>query len=81
MYACACACVCVCVYVSVCARECVSLVPRLLGGGEPGTHYLRMRLITPTFQVSGYFLCTSVYGNVMDERAMLAPQIVHVATK
>ena len=47
-----------------------SLVHRLLGEKrkEPGTHCLRMRLITLTFQGSGYFPCMSVCCDVTDER-------------
>ena len=53
------------------------LVPRLLGEGrkEPGILCLRMRLITPTFQGSGYFPYTSVYCDVTDGHVM--SPIVH----
>ena len=44
-----------------------SLVPRLLGGGgkkEPGTHCLRMRLITTTFHRFCISLCASAHNHV-----------------
>ena len=60
------------VHVYVQMQLLLSLVPRLLVGGEkePGMHCLRMRLITSNFQGSGYFLCTSVYVDVIDGRIM-----------